>query len=171
MGTRHMVSEVSAWKKKERSVLTIYEIDKAIMDCINEDGEVIDIDAMESLQMERAQKIENVGCWIKNLKADCEAIKAEEKTLRERREVIDHKVESLQKYLEYALQGQKFSTPRIAISYRKSVAVDIPDEDKIPAEWYKATYSVDKAGIKEALQKGKLVVGATLIERQNMQIK
>lgn len=166
-----MVSEVSAWKKKERSVLTIYEIDKAIMDCINEDGEVIDIDAMESLQMERAQKIENVGCWIKNLRADIEAIKNEEKSLRERREVMEHKADSLKGYLEYALQGQKFSTPRIVISYRKSVAVDIPDEDKIPAEWYKATYSVDKAGIKEALQKGKLVVGATLVERQNLQVK
>lgn len=171
MGTRHMVSEVSAWKKKERSVLTIYEIDKAIMDCINEDGEVIDIDAMEALQMERAQKIENVGCWIKNLKADCEAIKAEEKTLRERREVMERRIESLRNYLEYALNGQKFNSPRIAISYRKSTQVSIPDPEKVPAEWYHAKYEISKADIKEALLAGEKVPGAFLEEKMNMQVK
>lgn len=166
-----MVTEVSAWKKKERSVLTIYEIDKAIMNCINEDGEVIDIEAMENLQMERAQKIENVGCWMKNLKADCEAIKAEEKTLRERREVMERRIESLRNYLEYALNGQKFNSPRIAISYRKSTQVSIPDPEKVPAEWYHAKYEISKADIKEALLAGEKVPGAFLEEKMNMQVK
>lgn len=151
--------------------MTLYEIDAAIMNCINEDGEVIDLDLMNQLQMDRAEKIENVACWIKNLEAESEAIRAEEKNLANRRRVNDNKAETLRKYLEYALDGQKFSTPRVKISYRKSTQVLIPDPEKVPAAWYKASYSIDKAGIKEALQNGEKVPGAELGENLNMQIK
>lgn len=151
--------------------MNLYDIDAAIMNCINEDGEVIDIEAMERLQMERADKIENVGCWIKNLEADALALREEEKSLAARRKSAETKIESLKKYLSYALNGQKFSTPRVLISYRKSTQVDIPDPDKVPANWYKATYTIDKAGIKEALMRGEEVKGASLKENLNMQIK
>lgn len=151
--------------------MNIYEIDAAIMNCINEDGEVIDIDAMNQLQMERAEKIENVACWIKNLEAESEAIRNEEKNLAGRRKVNENKVESLRKYLAYALDGQKFQTPRVRISYRKSTAVSIQDPEKIPAAWYKAKYEIAKADIKEALQRGEAVPGAELVENVSMQIK
>lgn len=63
---------------------TLYEIDKQIMDCITENGEFIDItgdkellEKLEALQIERKTKIENICLFIKNLKADIEAYKAE----------------------------------------------------------------------------------------------
>lgn len=151
--------------------MNIYEIDEAIMNCINEDGEVIDLEAMERLQMERAEKIENVACWVKNLESDIAALYEEEKNLAARRKAAENKAESLRKYLAMALGGQKFSTPRVAISYRKSTQVSIPVPEKVPASWYKASYSVDKAAIKKALQNGEKVPGASLVENLNMQIK
>ena len=64
---------------------TLYEIDNAIMECIDfETGEIVDFERLEELQMERERKLENVALWIKNLKSDADAIKAEKQVLDER---------------------------------------------------------------------------------------
>ena len=68
--------------------MTIYEINEEILNCIDlETGEIIDIDRLNDLQLERDAKIENVACWIKELKAEAEAIKAEKLVLAERQKV------------------------------------------------------------------------------------
>lgn len=151
--------------------MTLYEIDEAIMNCLNEDGEVVDPVKMGELQMERADKIENVACWIKNLVAEADMIEIERKKLDERKHAAMKKAESLKGWLNYALEGQKFSTGKVAVSYRKSQAVVIPDPEKVPASYYKAKYEIDKATIKEALKNGEIVPGAILEERNNIQIK
>ena len=151
--------------------MTLYEIDEAIMNCLNEDGEVVDPVKMGELQMERADKIENVACWIKNLVAEADMIEIERKKLDERKHAAMKKAESLKGWLNYALEGQKFSTGKVAVSYRKSQAVVIPDPEKVPASYYKAKYEIDKATIKEALKNGEIVPGAVLEERNNIQIK
>lgn len=151
--------------------MTLYEIDEAIMACLNEDGEVIDPVKMGELQMERADKVENVACWIKNLVAEADMIEAERKKLDDRKHAALKKAESLKGWLAYALEGQKFSTGKVAVSYRKSQVCTIIDPEKVPAAWYKAKYEVDKATIKEALKNGEVVPGAILEERNNMVIK
>ena len=58
--------------------MKLYEIDNAIMDCVDmETGEIIDVERLSALQMERDQKIEGIGCWIKNLLSDAKALKEE----------------------------------------------------------------------------------------------
>ena len=58
--------------------MNLYEIDNEILSCVDmETGEVVDMDKLNNLQMERDQKIENIGCWIKNLLADAKALKEE----------------------------------------------------------------------------------------------
>ena len=57
---------------------SLYEINEAILSCIDlESGEIIDEAALEALQMQRDEKIENVGLWIKNLVAESSALAAE----------------------------------------------------------------------------------------------
>ena len=64
---------------------SIYEINQAIMDCLDpETGEILDMEALEALQMDRVQKAENVACWRKNLMAMIASIKAEEDALKKR---------------------------------------------------------------------------------------
>ena len=47
--------------------MTLYEIDNAILECIDlETGEIIDTDKLDALQLERETKIENVALWIKD---------------------------------------------------------------------------------------------------------
>ena len=59
----------------------LYEIQEDILSCIDlKTGEIIDVERLHGLQMERRQKIRNIACWIKNLLADARAYEEEEKS-------------------------------------------------------------------------------------------
>ena len=158
--------------------MTIYEIDQAIMECVDlETGEIIDTEQLDKLQMERDTKLENVACWIKDLKAEAEALKNEKQALAERQRVAENKAESLKKWLAYALQGEKFKTPKCAISFRKSEAVEVTDEglNNLMKEHdelltYKAP-EPNKTAIKQALKDGLNVEGVQLVQNTSVIIK
>lgn len=60
------------------------------------------------------------------------------------------------------------------VGYRKSEAVKIDDESKIPHEFIKIPEpkpAPDKTAIKEALKEGKEIPGASLEVRNNLQVK
>jgi len=74
---------------------TLYEIDAAIMDCVDtETGEIIDEEKLNSLLMERSAKLEGVALWIKNLDSDATAIRAEREALEKRQKAAENKVSS-----------------------------------------------------------------------------
>ena len=158
--------------------MTIYEIDQAIMECVDlETGEIIDAEQLDKLQMEREKKLENVACWIKDLKAEAEALKAEKQALAERQKVAENKAESLKKWLAYALQGEKFKTTKCAISFRKTEAVEVTDEglNNLMKEHdelltYKAP-EPNKTAIKDALKDGLNVPGVQLVQNVSTIIK
>jgi hypothetical protein len=157
--------------------MTIYEIDREILNLMDpETGEIADYDLFAQLQMDRETKIENVALWRKNLAAEAKAIREEEKVLAERRKACEAKQERLEAYLNYALAGEKFSTPRVSISYRKSVAVNVDMEQLLrdpDAERY-LVYDdpkPDKNAIKDVLKNGGTIAGCTLDEHMNMTIK
>ena len=157
--------------------MNIYEIEQEILNLVDpETGEVKDFETLEALNMARDEKVENIAMWIKNLTAEGKAIREEEKNLAERRKASETKAESLEKYLERILSGEKFSTAKIAISYRKSTAVNIADEESfIKSTDIKylvpQTPKIDRKAITDALKSGAVINGAELIERNNIQIK
>ena len=158
--------------------MEIYKINQAILDCIDaETGEIIDAEMLDKLQMEKSEKIENVACWIKDLKAEAEALMNEKQALAERQKVAENKAESLKKWLAYALQGEKFKTPKCAISFRKSEAVEVTDEglNNLMKEHdelltYKAS-EPNKTAIKQALKDGLSVEGVQLVQNISTIIK
>ena len=158
--------------------MTLYEIDRNIMSLLNEDGEITDTEAFDALQITRSEKLEGIACWIKNLNADIKAIKDEEERLKERRIHLVNKVSSLSGYLEHALNGEKFSTPRVAISYRTSSAVEITDNVAF-VDWAKSydpsllhiKAEPNKTAIKNALNGGMEIPLAQIVERKSMQVK
>ena len=151
---------------------TLYQIDQAIMGLVDETGEIIDIEAFDSLQMERDAKIENIALYIKDLKAEAEALKAEKIAFAERQKVAENKVESLKNYLAYALKGQAFKSTKAVVSFRKTQQVDVPDIYALDENFlrYKEP-EADKTAIKEAIKAGQTVKGATLIENTSVIIK
>ena len=158
--------------------MTIYEINEEILNCIDlETGEIIDIDRLNDLQLERDAKIENVACWIKELKAEAEAIKTEKQTLAERQRVAENKAESLKKWLAYALQGEKFKTAKCSVSFRKTESVEVTEEglsnlmkehDELLT--YKAP-EPNKKAIKDAIKDGLSVAGVQLVQNVSTIIK
>ena len=109
--------------------MNIYEIDNAMFSLIDEEtGEIKDYEAFEELQMQKEEKIENTALWYKNLVAESKAIREEEKALAERRKSLENKAENLKNFINRTLDGNKFSTSKVAISYRKSTAVEVDDE-------------------------------------------
>lgn len=159
--------------------MTIYEIDEQISKLLEkidpETGELlIDEEALEALQMERDRKVENIALAIKNISAESEALGNEIKNLSARKKTADNKVKSLKDFLARVLQGDKFKTARVAISYRKSDECVIDDRF---VEWAKAMApellktEPKKADIKAALKNGTELEYAHIEERSNIQIK
>ena len=153
--------------------MKLYEIDQAIMDCIDmETGEIINEELLNNLQMERDVKIENVVLWIKELKAEAEALKAEKMAFAERQKVAENKMESLKKWLAYALNGEKFKTVRASVTFRTTDKVEVADISKLDESFlrYKEP-EADKDAIKKALKAGQEVAGATLVPSTSVIIK
>ena len=162
--------------------MTLYEINEAIQTALEaaidpETGEIIDdtlLAEYDQLQLDRETKIENIGCFIKNLEADAKAIKEEAKNLTARAKAAENKADHLRDYLQFCLQGEKFQSPRLAVSFRHTKKVEI-DENRlfdIPEEYlrYKDP-EVDKKRVGEALKAGESIPGCTLVESTSMIIK
>ena len=158
--------------------MKLYEIDNAILDCIDlETGEIIDIEKLSDLQIERDTKIENVVLWVKELKAEAEAIKAEKLALEERQKVAENKAESLKKWIAYALDGQKFSTPKCAVSFRHTESIEVTEEgleSLMNGHDDLLTYKKpepNKKAIKQAIKDGLSVAGVQLVQNISTIIK
>lgn len=150
----------------------LFDYDKAIDECMDEEGNVIDAELKAYLEEYRDEAIEGIAMGIKEAKAEAEAIKAEEKALSQRRKVRENKANGLTKYLSDYLAGRKFSTPKVAISYRKSEVVEIADLNAVPDEFLSPQPpKVDKVGLKKAVKGGAVIDGVTIVEKQNIQIR
>lgn len=153
---------------------TLYEIDQRILETIDtETGEILDDLALEALQMERTEKIENIVLWIKNLQADAAAYAAEKAVFDKREKQALAKAESLKKWLVTALDGQKFSTQKCAVTFRRSKRVEIINLESIPKAFLTTTTTTapNKVEIKKAIESGRAVNGCALSENISAQIK
>ena len=160
--------------------MKLYEIDSAIEDLLDrETGEISDVEAFANLRMMREEKLEGAALYAKNLASDIKALQEEEKNLHERRTVLEHKRERLERWLSTVLDGEKFSTPRCDVRFRRSQALEITDERTL-REWLAMSApsyliaqdpKIDKAGIKDAVKSGAEIPCVELVTRQNIAIK
>lgn len=162
--------------------MTLYELTKQIQELSEREwadpdtGEILDEDvanALNALTLERDEKIENVALWYKDTLAEAEAIKAEENKLASRRRGKERLAESLKRYLDYALAGQKFSSPRVAISFRNVVngKTVIDDPTLIPMEFQKVVTEPIKSEISKAIKAGMDVPGAHLEDSHSVIVR
>ena len=158
--------------------MTLYEINEALMEaferCIDTDtGEILeDTSALESLEMERETKIENICLMIKNYLAEAEAIKAEKLKLAARQSTAENRAEWLKKYLVRNVEaGEKHGNARYQLGWRRSESVVVTDLADLPEAYLVKKIEADKKAIKASIKAGYAVNGAVLIENQNIQIK
>lgn len=161
--------------------MNLFEINEEIQAAFEaavdmETGEIVNDAAyaqLDALQMEFGQKTENILLWIKNLTAEAEALKKQKQTFADRQSKAEKKAESLKNYVSKALDGQKFKTERVSVSWRKSETAEyVGDVMDLPAECIRVKEpEVDKAVLKKLLKGGTEINGAVLVEKNNIQIK
>ena len=158
--------------------MTLYEINKtleeAFYECFDPDtGEILgSTEALDALSIKRDEKLDNIACYIKNLSAEAEAIKAEKMKLDARQKTTEKRIDWLKRYLAMNMEaGEKFQNGRVVISWRKSEAVEIADVNMLPEGYCKMKREPMKADIKKALQDGAVIPGAELVVRQNIQVR
>ena len=160
----------------------LYDIDAAILACVDQEtGEIFDPEQLDALQMERAQKLEGVALWVKDLKAEAEAVKAEADKLNARKKAIDNKVEGLKTWLMYALGGEKLKTARCNVYQTHSQKVVIDDEkamiDMLMSSPFGEKFlrmkepEIDKNALKDSLKQGYEYEFAHLEETESIVIR
>ena len=127
---------------------------------------------LDAIQEPLREKALNIGRWIKQERAEAEAIKAEEKKLSERRHTAEAKADRLESYLIANLTaGEVLKDANTTLTWRKSAQVIINDLNAIPEGFIKIEKSADKTSIKEMIKKGIIIRGAELVNKLNLQIK
>ena len=165
----------------------LYEIDAQIRQILDdgfvvdeETGELIgDLSDLDTLVLARETIIEDTALYFKAMKAKVAEFKAEEAELKKRRERIERYSEVLRMRIYDALQGSKFETPRVVVSFRKTQSVEITDADAL-LSWAQENNpdllrvkppEPDKTAIKKLLVADQIVPGAALASKSSMTIK
>lgn len=118
---------------------------------ITEDGDIIAdlddyrdrlmtawFDTLTGIEGEFDEKAENLAVAVKNLSAEVEAMKAEEKKLRERRVNAERQVERMKLYLMKSMQAigrTKIDMPRARISLCKNPLSVAIENEKALIDW------------------------------------
>ena len=111
------------------------------------------------------------------LKDQASAIKAEADRLIQRRRVLEHNMRRMQEYLALVLDGEKFSSPRCTVSYRRSEGTETDPEfidwarEHRPELLMEQQPKIDTQQLKRELKDGLVCDHARLVERQNVQVR
>lgn len=167
--------------------MKLYEIDNEIKRILAErvDPETGEIaseawDELSALQAERTWKLENVALAIKNVSADAKAFREEEKKFSVWRKASERQAERLSEFLARELDGEKLTTERVRVTFRKVNAVDVENPVLATAYLRNQGYTdcirekepeIDKAAVKRLLGVGVDVPGIRMEERLSMQVK
>lgn len=140
-------------------------------------------DSLTALEGEFNEKAENVAVYIKNLTADINEMKAEEKRLKSRRVSAENQVERMKKYLINSMQAigvKKISMPRARITLRLNAESVVVENEKALIDWairhdetilkYQEP-ELKKTDIKELLRMGEKIPFARLERKESVMLK
>lgn len=121
------------------------------------------------------EKRDQVGAFLARIEAESEALKKEEQRLAMRRRSFDRIKEVFEDSLHAQMQNWgvvKVEGHRFSFTVKKNPPrVNIINEAEIPGEFISYTPTINKMGIKDALEEGKEVAGAELVQGTRLEIK
>ena len=127
-------------------------------------------DTLESIDFEKdlERNIEYFVKLLKNAVSDAESFKQAKQEFSEKEKNAKAKAEKYKEVIERALKmsnKKKVEAGLFTVSLRKSKQVDILDETKIPLEFiFQSTHPC-------RVRHGEVIEGATLIEKESLQVK
>ena len=165
--------------------LNLYEIttemaliEKALYESLDQETGEVDTalaEAFKNAQVKYEEKLKGCVYMIQTFEDKLDLIKKEIDRLEKIKKVLENRDESIRNLIANNVEvGKKIDLGLHTISWRKSDAVIIEDENKIPQEYkdiIPETTKPNKTKIKEAIKGGKEVQGARLENRNNLQIK
>lgn len=162
--------------------MKLYEIPfslrKALDDVTyNEETKTVEgLEEYRDLAEEAKDKLENTAFYLCELEHDEEAIKSEIKRLMSLLKSNRNKQDTIKNLMLEAIQAfpeHKLKTAKVSMWVKKTVALDIYNEYKIPQEYFreKRTIELDTTKLKNDLEEGVFVQGAQLKENQFIQIR
>ena len=133
-------------------------------------------DTLESIDFKEnfAQSCEWFIKMQRNAEADAERFKAEKDAFAKKQKEAEARAERFKERIKEAMMltnQRKVDTGLFTVSLRKSKQVDILDETKIPLEFMKLEYKPIKTELAKHLKAGEVIEGATLIEKESLQVK
>jgi predicted nuclease with TOPRIM domain len=132
-------------------------------------------DTLESIEEEIHDKAENIAKLVKNLNADVDALKTEEKRLADRRKSLENKVIHLKEYLQNQLEVaglDKVKRPTLTVSIQNNPpSVKVIDEKLLSDFMIPQDPKLDKKAILTALKEGQEVNGAELFQSRGVRIR
>ena len=159
--------------KIKNEYLTVFE------NSFDESGEVNieELERLNKLGEEFTAKGLAVASFIKNIEAEKNAITEAKKQMQSREIALSKKIEFFREYLKENMTAcsiEKISCPYFEIKIKKCpAAVFIEDENLIDDKYKKVkiTFDFDKISIKNDINNGINVVGASLINNSRIEIK
>ncbi len=166
--------------------MTLWEITQeflALASIIEEAGGEATDELMEELAISRenfSHKAEGYAKLILKWDSEIDAAAAEIKRIQAIKKTKENSVGRLKETLKAALlvfghedaKGVKwFETPLVKLSTRKSTSIEITDENALPEEAFVIKKEVSKTAIKEMLEAGAEIEGASVKENISLQIR
>jgi hypothetical protein len=161
--------------------LTLEEL--CFIELMEENGGEVTDEILEDLAIRRdnfQHKAEAYTRFILKLESESDAAAAEIKRIQALKKAKENTVARLKEHLLAALMVfteedakgiRRFETPLAKLSTRKSIAVEILDEEAIPADFWVIKKEVSKSTISTAIKDGATVPGAQLKENLSLAIR
>ncbi|HFH9833942.1 TPA: siphovirus Gp157 family protein [Streptococcus suis] len=133
-------------------------------------------DTLESIDFQKdlERNIEFFVKMWKNALSDADRYKQAKQEFYDKEKNAKAKAEKYKEVIERAMKmsnKKKVEAGLFTVSLRKSKQVDISDETKIPLEFMKLEYKPIKTELAKHLKAGEAIEGATLIEKESLQVK
>ena len=121
------------------------------------------------------EKSDNYVKMIKNLDADVEAYKNQEKIFNKKRKTAENKISWLKKNLQASMEQtgrKKVETELFTISIQKNTpALDITSEDNIGDEYYKVERTLNKKDLLKDIKEGLIIDGVGIKQSESLRIR
>ena len=163
--------------------LSLYTIETEylkLVETLIENGGEVTPELEEALQLNK-QNLEtkgvNYGLVVKQIEGECDIIDSEIARLQGLKKSRGKAMDRLKNNLSTAMQLydiEEIKSPIIKINFRASESVEVIELKLLDRDYIKVSdpvESADKAKIKDAIKEGKTVIGATLKQNKNIQIK
>jgi hypothetical protein len=150
------------------------ELESLLNSSVDENGEISEesIAALDALEMQRDEKCLAIAAYALGQEAEADAVKAHADKLARRAQIHRNHASRLRAYIAQHLPaGHACSDFRVRLGWRKSTAVRVTDEGKLPEQFWRVTREPALSDIKDALKAGESVDGAELEPRNNLVIR